>query len=150
MQPREVKIFAQDHRASKGEDQDSNPGPSEAKSTVLSSQPPCLPVISTDGASWVTDPAPCGQECSSSPGRSLAMFKVHLHTQGFLVKQHGMVEGVETNVQQQVNYAHVYAHMHACVYTHTHTHTTYIYTDFLIRVKYHIAKNEPVLYGSHK
>ena len=42
--------------------------------------------------------------------------------------------------------------MHTCTHvcTHTHTHTTYIYTDFLIRVKYHIAKNEPVLYGSHK
>lgn len=64
------------------------------------------------------------------------MFKVHLHMQGFLVKQYGMVEGVETNVQQQVNYAHVYAHMHAHVCTHTHTPHTYTLIFLLSEIPY--------------
>lgn len=59
------------------------------------------------------------------------MFKVHLHVQDFLVKQHGMVEGVETNVQQQVNYAHVYAHVHVRTCKHTHTTHPYMLIFFL-------------------
>lgn len=58
------------------------------------------------------------------------MFKVHLHVQDFLVKQHGM-EGVETNVQQQVNCAHVYANVHVHTCKHTHTTHTYMLIFFL-------------------
>lgn len=77
------------------------------------------------------------------------MFKVHLHVQDFLVKQHGMEEGAETNVQQQVILCTCVCKC-ARAHAQTHTHHACIYADFLLRVKCHIAKGEPDPYGSHK
>lgn len=119
LQPRQVTFFAQGHTANKWEGQDASPGPSETKSTVVLSQPQRLLVISTESRLGARPSTMTKSEESVSPlGWSLATFKVHLHVQDCLVKQHRMVERVEANVQQQDNYAQTHTHTR----THTHAH----------------------------